>query len=377
MKKILLIGSLNLFWFRKILENVVVPIFGPENIWVLTEPADEANKTPYTDKGIQVLTTTAVGGRLSFLTGLLKDVAKVRAQVHFDYIHVQYVSFKSLLLARLIQQRGTKLLATFWGSDISVRDDRTVKRLDFLLKGFDEIIATAARTEYVARGKLSAKNVAKLCTIGLGLESLDTIHTLKKSGADRDQIRETMGIPTDAVTVAVGYNARPMQQHLPVLNALGTLPPEIKEKLFIMLPMTYLREGNEAYIDQVRSTCEAQGFRYREFDRFMVDPENSYLRMSADIYINAQESDALSGSVLEFMYSGAVMLNGEWLNYPGLREQGLVFYEFDEFSHLPDMITDYLDGKISCGSEESLEAIYRGSGWKNTADKHRTIYKMD
>lgn len=376
MENILLIGSLNLFWFQKYVDKVVLKTYHPESIWLLTDECKEECLKQYQDLKVHIVVMrTLPSNSALFFIRLLKEAMRIKSRMHFDIIHVQYVSVKSLILARLIKSKKTKTIATFWGSDIALQSEKVVKRFDFLLREFDVILTTAKRIENIVKERLCRENAKKVKTIHFGLDSLKVIRKIKQHNTAARAARKKLGIDQETLTIAIGYNARPLQQHLKVLEALATLQDEIKSKILVLLPMTYLREGNENYIEQVKKACTGGGLRYLAFESFMQEPENTYLHVSADIYVNAQKSDALSGSVLEFTYGGALLLNAAWLSYPEYAEWGIHYKSFYEFSEIPLEISSFVSGMCLRSDEAAFQKMYEGLSWEYLLARYRELYK--
>ena len=375
MGNILVIGSLKLFWFQKYLDEVVLKLYHPHQVWILTDECNAELCNNYSKQNVHIeIVPSHSTNSMIFYAQLFLWAFQMKKKAYFDIIHVQYVSIKNLILAHMMKKSKTKLIATLWGSDIALKNDRTVRRMNYLLNKFELILTTAKRIESVAKRRLSIENTQKVQTIHFGLDSLSMIQSLKKSGLTTEDSRTKLGIDSKAVTVVIGYNARPMQQHLKVIEEISKLSTNVKEQLQILLPMTYLREGNEEYIEKVKKTCERADLKYKSFDRFMHEPENSYLHLSGDVYINAQESDALSGSVLEFLFGGATLLNAKWIEYPEYKDWGIHYYSFQAFSEISTVLNSIVSEKKYIKQGESLTEMYTDLTWKHLIKKYDKIY---
>lgn len=104
--------------------------------------------------------------------------------------------------------------------------------------------------------------------------------------------------------------------------------------------MTY--GSTEKYITQVEVAAKEAGVKFIIFKEYMQHEIIAQLRLATDIFINAQTSDGLSGSVLETLYAGALLLNASWLHYVEYDIWGLKYSTFSRFEDLPGLLADVM-----------------------------------
>ena len=55
-------------------------------------------------------------------------------------------------------------------------------------------------------------------------------------------------------------------------------------------------------------------------------------------FIHAQISDALAGSIKEYLYAGAVLINPEWIDYSECKEIGIGYLEYKAWEEIPNLL---------------------------------------
>ena len=103
----------------------------------------------------------------------------------------------------------------------------------------------------------------------------------------------------------------------------------------------------------------------------------SKLRKTTDIFILAQTTDALSNSMLESLYAGAIVINASWLRYSSLKNEGVYYLTFDSFDRmnrvLVNILNNYDQEKENCLINK--EKIAKISSWYYLRDNWKNLYK--
>ena len=165
-----------------------------------------------------------------------------------------------------------------------------------------------------------------------------------------------------------------MNNHLGVLASLGRLNSSEKEKIHLILPMTY--GGTTAYLGEVRASLEEQRFKSTILDSFLPEDELAMLRLGADVFIYAAESDAFSGTVSQYLMAQSVVLCGSWLPYGARREAGLYYLEFNDVQKLGDLLLDVIEhyDDHSKLADKNLRISVDFYDDKNMAGKWMNVY---
>ena len=104
--------------------------------------------------------------------------------------------------------------------------------------------------------------------------------------------------------------------------------------------MTY--GGTDDYIRNCEQCCKDQGIKYVTFREFLSEEEIGRIRIRTDIFINAQITDAFSGSFCEYLYADTTVFNARWLHYDEIDRYGIELIEFDSFDSLKKEIEAFL-----------------------------------
>ena len=128
--------------------------------------------------------------------------------------------------------------------------------------------------------------------------------------------------------IMCGYNGTKGQQHLKILNNIN----DIAKDFYWVFPITYYNEDKE-YIKEIRNLAESKKLDFIILDSFLTEEEWASYIFSTDIFIHMQISDAFSSSISEHLLLGHILINGSWLTYKDLEDNG-VFYISSDFDTL-------------------------------------------
>jgi glycosyltransferase involved in cell wall biosynthesis len=274
---------------------------------------------------------------------LLKFLSGVKKYGKFDIIHLLFVGIpRSRCVVVCGRKRGTKTIFTFMGSDLYRADESKIKALESFLGKVDHITIMGSKMESHFREKYGNKYDNSLRKMFFGVDIFDFIDkSLKK---DKEELREKFGIEKGLITVAVGYNANPAMQHRKAIEAILALPDTIKQKLCVILQMTYGYNNDlENYIKELKSLLTENNLKYIFLTDFLSNEVLADLRIITDIFIHPQISDAFSATIQEFLYSGTTVLNPIWIKYQELIANDIKFIEYNDFDDLAVRLKKYFE----------------------------------
>lgn len=293
----------------------------------------------------------------------------------FDVINVQYVTDLSSLLAVALKRKETKLIYSYWGSDLLrvrkvflLRIKSRIKKGDWVT--FDNIDLQDKFNEVYGKSYTGRMECAYF-----GVQTLDDIETVNKS-CSKQQIKEEWKVPQDKICIAVGYNGIIQQQHLKVLESISRMSKADQDKIFLVVQMTY--GGTEMYKASVIEKLKALGLPYKVFLDYLSGEEVAKIRLITDIYINAQTTDAFSGSVCENLYCGNLLVNADWLNYKELVQHNLKFISFMDFENLTQVLEECLKGTLQIDISENKEKIASLRLWEECEKRwYQILYEKE
>ncbi len=289
---------------------------------------------------------------------------------HYDIINLHSVNFPYIIYAvKSKKRKKEKLILSYWGSDILCASDRKTKYLGKYARHADYITFDNGDLEKEFKKKNSWWHEVKLETVLLGLPVLDIIHE-KKKAVSEEELRKKWEIPKDQEVVAIGYNAGPQQQHLEVLQHIDKLDRKVKDKLFLLLQMTY--QGTDEYKEKVVQKAKEIGCEYMVLQSFLTDEEVAEIRIMTDIYINAQTTDAFSGSVCENLYAGAQLINASWLRYQEFKDYDFQYMEFKDMDEIPLLLEKAIAEKPDLSGNKEL--VWKLRSWEACFPKWKRVY---
>lgn len=119
------------------------------------------------------------------------------------------------------------------------------------------------------------------------------------------------------INIAIGYNSNKHQNHIEVLRAIKKIDLQFHNKIHLHLQFSYGNIDKE-YFNHIYKILNESNISYTIIHVYQKDFEVSRLRNEVDIFINAQKSDSLSASMLEYIYANCIVINASWLKYPEL-----------------------------------------------------------
>ena len=175
------------------------------------------------------------------------------------------------------------------------------------------------------------------------------------------------------IILTIGYSGRTWQQHFYVLDALEKISSKNKDKLFLIIPMTY--DANPEYKNYIENRLSRLGIPYQILEKRLSLEQNLSMRIISDIAICIQNTDALAASVREHIMAGSVFIGGDWLPYTLFLEEGIYFRptSLDNLSNtIEDVIDNIKEEKRKC--QKNTELMYNYSSWTRRGEDYLKMY---
>lgn len=341
--KILIIANSNNFWVHAFLMNVINL---DDEIYLLnSDVLKDEYKKDYQERKViligtnkQVYKIPKIGTALK-KNDICKEICKVK---HFERCIILNTTDYRLSIWNSVKHIIDRTAVLYWGSDIHRVPQNKLQSQKKYLDYIDDIVFTAKNLKIAFEKVFSEKYSSKSHIIQFGLDSLNFIDDICKKYS-REQVKEELGLPPNKVTISIGYCGIPEQQHEKIINEILKLDNEQKAKFCIMLQFMY--NTDSLYRKHIIGILKKADIDYKVFDKFLLPPELAKLRYSTDIFINAQTTDALSGSVLESLYAGAKLISAEWLVYPEFEDLGIEYCIFAKFDEIGENLTDVISSQ--------------------------------
>ena len=260
----------------------------------------------------------------------------------YDIINFHSLNLGTLSFINYIDQ-DKKIILSFWGSDLYQTSG--LKNYYELLRAVNranKIAVLNYEMEKVVLTKFGSDLKDKIVHTALGIddEIFDLMDKYKKERPELNFLKK-YNIPENKIRITVGYCGSPVCNHLLILDELEKIEQEIKEKIHLLVPMTY---GNfsKDYLQEVISELDRSKISYTIFDKFLTLDEVAILRVNSDIMIQMNKSDGFNTSVREALYADNILISAVWLPYSLLRLENIFFYETD-FTKLGETLTFVLN----------------------------------
>ena len=356
-QRILMIADSDGQWTKRYIEHlllpqgyevVLFPIWGDHGKFM--DFYRESGVTVYEDK--HTLPFVRHIPKLRMWVRIACNAAALSKLGPFHVIHNHYLSRRDLALGKAIRKRFStaKWIASFWGSDLLRGNPRHRAQMKPYLKDCDAItIHSALQFDVIEQfyGKAAREKTA---LVYFGQTVYQDIDRVRKMAAQAE-CKSHFGIDPARKVLCIGYNASPAQHQINILNALETLPEETLKNLTLILQMTY-GSGGEAYLSAVKEAAHALPSETLILTEFMDGTQSAYLRLAADAFILAIETDSFSASLQEYLYAGAKVMTAAWLSYPQLQALSIETTPFDSYEEIPALLDPLLNAPLS--PEQSL-----------------------
>jgi glycosyltransferase involved in cell wall biosynthesis len=154
----------------------------------------------------------------------------------------------------------------------------------------------------------------------------------------KSEAKAIMNFPLEKKTIYCGYNGHRSQRHLDIINELKKIDNTRKQKYHLVLHCSYGLE--EDYHLLIKDALDKSGFSFSLITDFYTLNDLAVFRIACDIFINVQDTDALSATMIESLSSGAIVIVGKWLKYYEIDLIGAFYKSISNFSELSEVMND-------------------------------------
>lgn len=246
-------------------------------------------------------------------TNVLKQIS-----LKYDAIDITFFTPIYYQFLKYLKQKGKPYKITFWGSDFYRTTQDTLQSMrPFLLDAKSIQVETIYNKRDII--KVFPEIESKISVCNYGIDIFKIIDIVRENNSVLDETK-------DKLVLTCGYNGSIGQQHSKIIEAIMALPDSVKDKLFLLFPMTY-GVKDENYVTDIEKSLEASGLKYKIYRERLTELELSNIRIHSDIAINIQVTDALSSSLIEHLYAGSILVTGDWLPYDIFSDYGISYHK--------------------------------------------------
>lgn len=302
----------------------------------------------------------------------IKECCKrICALGHFDYLHVHQVNRSLSLSLFLCHHQFSKIIITYWGSDLYRNNGFKALQTVPILNVSDKItmITDDMQDYFNRRNWLFRRNSKKISVIDFGSLLYDYIEAINS----RKDCKIFFNADPNKVILVIGYNGTPDMQQLLTLESITSFLSYYGKDIHIIVPAYGIEQDRYTYINKFLSNFEVD---YSIYTDFMSPEIVAKLRVACDIFVHPQTTDALSGTMLEYLFSGSIVINGAWLKYSILDKEDVYYKTFDSFENLSDILVETLNN-FECElylSSQNKEKIAKISSWKYLKEKWLALF---
>lgn len=256
-------------------------------------------------------------------------IFRLRKKVSVVQFHALSIyAFMSAPLARLF---GLKVSYFIWGSDL-MRANKFQRLLaSIVYHSVHSVVCDSSSVKDIFCTRYPVLK-DKIVVNYFGSPVIDKMNELLKN---ENKLERNNNLYKGKIVVMCGYNASPEQNHINIIRALS----KHRNEVHLILPMTYRKSAG--YSEKVKEELERLNFSYTFLEDFLADEEMCKYEIDTDVFIHMQQTDAFSSSVAEHLFLGNVVINAEWIIYPDLINNGVI-YKSANFSNLENIIDDTL-----------------------------------
>lgn len=280
----------------------------------------------------------------------------------YDKVDIHAFRAENLFWAKKCHDWNIKYDITLWGSEVLRAADQEIKDVEWGYEGANSIKALYKILKRLSN-VFNHKYDCKTHLVYFGNTNYDIIDNIPIEEANNTAKNLGIKIP-GKITVTCGYNGMPQQQHRIIIDALQKLPEETKHNIHVVIPMTY--GFNESYYQEIKKVLNISGLSYIILLRFLKPEELAILRMTSDIVINTQTTDAFCGALQDHLYCENVVIIADWLDYPEY-DNNNVFYiktsKEDLYNNILYSIEHYEELKEK--TQSNKEKLKKLTSWSN------------
>lgn len=271
-----------------------------------------------------------------YFENLASEYTELKRIGYFDVCHLHFLNVNAMLIGKLIAKYCNVIISNYWGSDW-LRVNSRLRYLQGELLDISDYIVSDSRQICCQLGSFFCEKYSGHVRFARFKDPvIEIIKQKKLSPESVDLFRIKYRIPSDKITLSVGYSGSPAHQHLKVIQAVKQLPVDCKASLFIIIPTTYGLA--DAYSLQLEHALEDAGIPFLIVKDFLCDLDIACLRSIIDIFINTQVTDAYSNTILEYSYLNKVIINGSWLDYSDLEKLGAYYERINSVADLSGIL---------------------------------------
>ncbi len=286
----------------------------------------------------------------------LNRTAQKYDAVHMLFVHVGYSPW-----VKRIRRKTPRFVVSVFGSDFYQSPPVIRRLIKRIVLHADVFTAANPQTgsDFMQYYALSNDKM-RLCRFGLSpLENIRNVNAIGSETA-----KEDLGFRADQLVVVCGYNASPLQQHEEMIESLRKKANQYPGNILFVFPIASNATADRK--DQIASLLKTSGLPFQTIDTYLNEVDLAKLRIAADVMIQVQKTDQLSGSMQEHLFAGSVVITGNWLPYAVFDEAGVFYRKVDKVQDCGASLVDAVQNIEAYRAKgiNNAEIIWKLSSWE-------------
>lgn len=386
MRKILIVGAMTTTHIRRLVGKLGMAKTSNEMIYVL----DTAFRLGYSFPEVEGI-VCVYGLNSNWLYRFLIRIPKVRVFIYNYIIVKQYkyilskeqfnlvsflgVSSLTSMLIKLAHRKNSRTHIAPLGSDVL----RAPKYSEpYLKKAFEEVdYVTAGRKSNFGAGLIERFNIPqeKMVAAGFGSDTIDQIDNMRNT-LSRQKMAAMLGLPESSYYIACGYNANIEQNHEIMLKAIADNKDLLPSDYCIILQLTYGIQKEELK-QKLPAVAQSLGLNIYIITDFLSLEQVAALRLITDLFIHVQKTDATNASILEYLLADTEVINGEWLKYRFIEQDGKPYHTCENLDQLSSCVRRVLTNRKSQNqvTENTKQVIRNYKSWKVALNNWHSLFE--
>ncbi len=280
----------------------------------------------------------------------LRIIKIIRNRILFPYYFKQNLkkieSYQAIIIlyhnnflnncVKILLQKTKKIILIYAGSDFYRATKCELRNNKLLLNACSKIVFT---NEGMANDLTRYYNdyFSKFTINHFGLNIIDCLI------ANSHKIQLT---DKDSIKITIGYNGASGQQHIKIIELINFVIQKADTKIKLIIPLTYA--GEKKYVEEIKKVVSNLNIDAVFYERKLSEFEIAEIRKNSDIVINMQVSDQASGSLIEYLATGSIMIVADWLPYSFWDDYEFYYHKtnFENLGNtLNEILLNYLEEK--------------------------------
>lgn len=313
-------------------------------------------------------------GVLAHHYSMYKALVRILRQNRYDYAAIVSVPSYTWLLVKLLHHYHVKVHLLPIGSDVLRISTLTSY---FLKKGFRD----AEFVNYAGKNAAGSKVANdfkvpdyKYTHCGFGSSVITMLNKLHRNDYTKEALAQVLNIPVGKYIIACGYAGNREQRHKEMLNAIANNRALLPQDYQIIVQLTYGSDKKALY-SELSEQAKELGLNVVFLRDFLTVESMVMLRFYVDLFIHVQTTDAYNFSLQEYLLAGTQCINGAWLQYPRIEQDGIPYHQCETIQDLPNVLNKVLTGQLKpiILSDSARKAISRRD-WMVAVDSWRKIF---